>query len=106
VPEGDQDHGGVTVAMAIPAGHLHKALDLGCGEILASAIVSIWQTTARDCSLYGAWCRRVGCQDGAAVDVSISGQRDGISLVRRRCETDGRRAFRQLEHRGGMGLQL
>jgi hypothetical protein len=37
MPEGEQDHGAVAMAMSIVAGHLHQALDLLLGEVLARA---------------------------------------------------------------------
>ena len=41
VPVGDQDHGGVAVAVAVGLGGLDQLLDLGLGQMLARAQLGI-----------------------------------------------------------------
>ena len=55
MPEGHQDHGGVTMPMPIVSGRLHEPFDLALGEVLAGAIFGIWQPTKRNCSFYNGW---------------------------------------------------
>ena len=50
LPIGDQDHGRVTLTPAVALGCLQQALDLGLGQILASAQFSV---------RFSSW--RVGC---------------------------------------------
>ena len=51
MPEGQQDHGGVPVPVAIAASRLHQALDLALGEVFAGAVVGVRQPTSGNCSL-------------------------------------------------------
>jgi hypothetical protein len=37
MPEANQDHGRIAMAVAVAFGHLHQALDLVLGEVLAIA---------------------------------------------------------------------
>jgi hypothetical protein len=55
MPEGCQDHGGVTMPMPIVSRRFHEPFDLALGEVLASAILGVRQPTRRDCSLYRGW---------------------------------------------------
>ena len=41
MPEGQQDHGGVPVSVAIVASRLHQPLDLALGEVFPGAVVGI-----------------------------------------------------------------
>src|SRR3954454_24759876 len=51
-----QDHGGVTVTVAVALGGIAKLLDLGTGQILPRAQFSVRATTRHhDCSIYGSW---------------------------------------------------
>src|SRR5215472_6372927 len=52
----DQDHGGVAVTPAVAPGSGHKLLDLGLGQVLASAQVAIGAPPRCNCSFYGSWC--------------------------------------------------
>jgi hypothetical protein len=56
VSEGQQDHGGVAVSVAIVAGRRPQPLDLALGEVFPGAVVGVWQPTSRNCSLLGGWC--------------------------------------------------
>jgi hypothetical protein len=51
MPEGQQDHGGVPMSVAIVASRLHQALNLALGEIFTSPVVGVWQPTSGNCSL-------------------------------------------------------
>jgi hypothetical protein len=55
MPEGYQDHGGVTMSMPIVSCRLHEPFDFALGEVLACAIFGIRQPTRRYCSFYGGW---------------------------------------------------
>ena len=50
VPEADQDHGRIALAMAVAFDHLHQAFDLVLGEVLAvAAHVPVATSAQRDC---------------------------------------------------------
>jgi hypothetical protein len=50
VPEADQDHGRIALAMAVALGHLDQALDLELGEVLAiAAHVTVAAPAQCDC---------------------------------------------------------
>jgi len=51
MPEGYQNHGGVTMPVTIVSGRLHEPFDLALGEVLAGAN-GISQPPRTDCSLY------------------------------------------------------
>ena len=52
VAVGDQDHGGIAMAVAtILAGAVHQPLDLALGEVAPP-----------DCQVYDAWCAFFGCR--------------------------------------------
>jgi hypothetical protein len=55
VSEGQQNHGGVAVSVAIVAPGLYQPLDLALSEVFPGAVVGIWQPTSRNCSLLGGW---------------------------------------------------
>jgi len=58
MPIGDQDHGGVTVAMAVAVGGDNQAVDLGVGQIFAGANLGIGPTRrgfVAYCPIIGAW---------------------------------------------------
>src|SRR5262245_42941222 len=52
---GQQDHGRITVTMAVGTGCLHQPFDLVLGQVLSGPILGVRQTTTRDCSLYSGW---------------------------------------------------
>jgi hypothetical protein len=56
MPEGQQDHRGVPVPMAIVASRLHQPLNFALGQVFAGAIVGIRQPTSCNCSLLDRWC--------------------------------------------------
>src|SRR5512132_3835214 len=60
--EGQQDHGGVAVSVAIVASRLHQPLDLAFGEVYSGAIVGVRQPTSRNCSLLDGWCLGNRCR--------------------------------------------
>jgi hypothetical protein len=50
VPEADQDHGGVALAIVVASGHLDQAPDLMLGQVLAIAThVPVAMPTQCDC---------------------------------------------------------
>jgi hypothetical protein len=56
MPEGEQDHRSIAVAVPISFGGLHQPLDLVGGEVLASAKLTVRTTLRRGyCSIYGGW---------------------------------------------------
>jgi hypothetical protein len=58
MPIGDQDHGGVAVAMAVAVGGDNQAVDLGVGEVFAGAelgIASAKRGVAPYCPIIGGW---------------------------------------------------
>jgi hypothetical protein len=55
MPEGQQDHRGVPVPMAIVASRLHQALNLALGQVFTSPVVSVRQPTSGNCSLLDGW---------------------------------------------------
>src|SRR5262249_23730779 len=55
MPEGQEDHGRITMPVPITAGSLHQPLDLLLGEVLSRSIMPIWAATTPNCSLYSAW---------------------------------------------------
>src|SRR5260221_7503696 len=55
VPEGEQDHGRIPMAVPIPPCCLNQPLDLSLGEVLAGSIMPIWAATTPNCSLYSGW---------------------------------------------------
>src|SRR5271155_4192448 len=55
MPIGQEDHRGVTVAVAIALGRFHEPLDLGLGQVLAGAQVAVGEALGGNCSFYGVW---------------------------------------------------
>ena len=55
VAEGDEDGGGVAVAMAVAASRLHQPLDLRLGQVFAGPQFGIRAPERRDCPIYGSW---------------------------------------------------
>src|SRR5262249_21069007 len=55
VPVSDKDHGGVAVPVAVGPGPRPQLLDLGLGQVLASAQVAIGASPRCNCSFYGSW---------------------------------------------------
>jgi hypothetical protein len=50
MPEADQDHGGVALAISVAPGDLDQALDLVLGEVLAiAAHVPVAKPAQRNC---------------------------------------------------------
>src|SRR5258706_389440 len=57
MPEGQEDHGGVAVSVAIVVSRLHKPLNLALGEVFTGPIVGVRQpTSCNNCSLLGGSC--------------------------------------------------
>ena len=50
MPEGDQDHGGVPVPVAVGLGRLDQGLDLAGGEVLPGAKLGVRTPCRRNCS--------------------------------------------------------
>src|SRR5262249_43768704 len=55
MPIGHKDHRGVPVAPTVSFGRPHQPLDLGFGQVLAGAQVTIGGPFGPDCSVYGRW---------------------------------------------------
>src|SRR5262245_65603676 len=55
MPEGQQDHGRIAVAIPITARRLHQPLDLSLGEVFADPIMGIGEPPTANCSLYSGW---------------------------------------------------
>ena len=55
MPEGQQDHGRVPMAMAVVPGSLHEPLDLTLGQVLTLAVMGVRQAASANCSLYRGW---------------------------------------------------
>jgi hypothetical protein len=55
VPEGEEDHGRIAVAMPIVAGRLDQALHLPFGEIFPYAVMSVGAAATTNCPLYSTW---------------------------------------------------
>src|SRR5271170_5224088 len=55
MPEGQQDHGGVPLTMAIVASRLHQALDFALGEVFAGSIIGVPQPASCHCSVLDGW---------------------------------------------------
>ena len=53
VPVGDQHHGGITVAVAVPRSGIDQTSDLAIGEVLARADLSVAPTARRALMLGG-----------------------------------------------------
>jgi hypothetical protein len=51
VPVGDEDHGGIAVAVAITFGGFDQLLDLGLGQVLALPVSGVGTPTGGNCSL-------------------------------------------------------
>jgi hypothetical protein len=72
MPVRHQDHGGVTVAIAVAIGSLDQSLDLGLGQILPRPQLGVWPATWRNCSFFGGWLTNLRCDwdDNPVVDRS------------------------------------
>ena len=55
MPEGDQDHGRVPVAVPIALGGLDQLVNLALSQMLACPQLGIWQPARRHCSYFGGW---------------------------------------------------
>jgi hypothetical protein len=55
MPVGHEDHRGVPVTPSVSFGRVHQPLNLGLGEVLASAQVAVGRPSRANCSLYGGW---------------------------------------------------
>ena len=58
VPIGDEDHGGISLAVAITFRGLDQLLDLNLGQVLAFSVVGVWTATKANCSLLAGWHRQ------------------------------------------------
>src|SRR5215831_13546907 len=61
MPEGQQDHGRISMPVPITARRLDEPLDLSLGEALSGSIMPIWAATTPNCSLYSGWRSGAGC---------------------------------------------
>ena len=55
MPEADQDHGGVPLAVAVALGGLDQLLDLALGQVFAGPKLAVWAAGRRDCPFYCGW---------------------------------------------------
>src|SRR5438094_7794344 len=55
MPEGDKDHGGVTMAVAVLPRRSHQRLDLMPSQIFARPQVAVLRPLRNDCSFFGGW---------------------------------------------------
>jgi hypothetical protein len=55
MPEGQQDHGRVTMAMPVARGGLDHCLDLGRRRVLPGPELGVWALGRSNCSIYFGW---------------------------------------------------
>jgi hypothetical protein len=61
MPEGEQDHRAVAVAVPVAlAGGRHESLDLTLGEVFACAVVRVRTPPTSNCPVFSARCADLG----------------------------------------------
>src|SRR6476659_6178672 len=55
VPEGQQDHGRISMSVPVSARRLHQSLYLFLGQVLPGSVVLVREATSANCSLYSGW---------------------------------------------------
>jgi hypothetical protein len=70
MPEGDQDHSGVPLTIAVIAYGLDQAIDLLLGQVLPRPQLVILQTP-RNCSIYARWRDQLGAWLGHIISQAM-----------------------------------
>src|SRR5262245_9510515 len=52
MPEGNQDHGGIAVAIAVLPSRSHERLDLMLSQVFATAQIAVPRAPRHDCSFF------------------------------------------------------
>src|SRR5262245_50223747 len=61
MPEGDQDHRGVAVAVAVRPGRFNQPLNLRLGEMFARPIFGVRTAKQMNCAFFVAWRDQLQC---------------------------------------------